>query len=281
MNSLFRSFYRKTHLSGALFLVGVLASGAYLYTAVAESPVVGQSSEAASLQRAPQQGVITSFSPGIADILKMVDATLDADIIKAFIKNSSTPYDPTVSEIIALKEHGLSSEIITAMIERGGEVKAQTARARQSNAVPYAQPPYPNTAVPYAPSPAYDYDTAQPAYAGYPYPYPYPVYSYSYLYPGNCWGYNCGYPWSYCSSSLYFSFYRRHHGYFYPRNFGRARDFDHNFRSPIHDGRSFPIHNAGFQARGGFAMRSSPMQSRGGGFRVASASGGRTIRRGR
>jgi hypothetical protein len=279
MNMLFRRCDRKTRLNGALLLAGALAGGTSLWAAVAESPVVGQSSESAPTQTAPRQTVFTSFTPGIADILKMADAKLDADVIKAFIKNSSTPYDPTVPEIIALKEHGLSSEILTVVIERGGEVRAQMAKARQGNAAPYTQPPYPNAPAPYAPAPANDYDTAQPVYAAYPYPYP--VYSYSYLYPGYSWWYNCGYPWRYCSSSLSFGFYGRHHGYFYPRNFGRGHDFDHNFHSPIRGGRSFPIHNPGFQARGGFAMRPSSMPSRGGGFRVASVSGGRTIRRGR
>ena len=278
MSSLFRSTGLKSRLCGGLLLAGVFAGGTSSSFALAEPQIAGSSAQDQPLPIAAHQGVVTSLSPGIADVLKMADAKLDADVIRAFVKNSPTPYDPTVSEIIALKEHGLSSEIITALIERGGELRAQMAKARESKVVPAAQPPYPNAATPYPVEPSYGYDTAQPVYAAYPYPYP--VYSYSYLYPGYAWWYNCGYPGPYCSPSLRLAFYS-HYGYRFPRYYSRGHAFDHNLYSPIRGGRLPPVHNPGFQPRGGFTMRPATMPSHGGTFRVASVSGGRAMRRGR
>src|SRR5256885_13075547 len=63
------------------------------------------------------------FSPGIGDVVKMVDAKIEADVIVAYINSSRTPYNPSVNEIIALKEHGVSSVILTAMLQHGGELR--------------------------------------------------------------------------------------------------------------------------------------------------------------
>jgi len=51
----------------------------------------------------PAQAAPTArFSPGVADIVKMVDAKVDPEVIKTYIKNSPTAYNPSATEIIAL-----------------------------------------------------------------------------------------------------------------------------------------------------------------------------------
>src|SRR5689334_23028047 len=146
----------------------------------------------------PQAGASVRFSTGIPEILKMIDAKVDVEIIKAFIKNSLVAYNPSAGEIIAMKDRGVPNEIVTAMIQRGGELRPSLSAPPVSAP---ARPPY-NTAppydygaatdmAPYAPSyPAYPYSYASYpytsyVYAGYPY---YPYYSFSYSY------------WPYCSS---------------------------------------------------------------------------------
>src|SRR5260221_9224434 len=103
MNASPRSCGRKNHLGGALLLAFMWVAGAPSSATAAVSPVAGQPSYRAPSQMSPQNGSGTGFSPGIADIIKMTDANLDAELINAFIKNSSMPYDPTVSELIPLK----------------------------------------------------------------------------------------------------------------------------------------------------------------------------------
>src|SRR5690242_4630663 len=68
-------------------------------------------------------------SPGIAEVLQMVDAKVDLQVIRAYIKNSPVAYNPTASEIVALKERGVSGEIIVAMLQRGGEIRTQALQA--------------------------------------------------------------------------------------------------------------------------------------------------------
>src|SRR4051812_35005045 len=53
-------------------------------------------------------------SPGLLEVLKLQDAKVDAEVIKAFIRNSPVAYNPSAVEIIALKQRGVSPEVITA-----------------------------------------------------------------------------------------------------------------------------------------------------------------------
>src|ERR1022692_155324 len=118
---------------------------------------------------APQIAPAARYSPGVADIVKMVDAKVDAEVIKTYIKNSSTAYNPSATEIVALKDRGVGPDILTAMLQHGAEVRAQAmqaAHAAGNSSVPQAAPGAVN---PYAPG--YD-NGAQPAYPAYPYTYP-------------------------------------------------------------------------------------------------------------
>jgi hypothetical protein len=140
------------------------------------------------------------FSAGVADILKMVNAKVDAEVIKTYINNSSTAYNPSATEIIALKDRGVAPEIITAMLQHGAEARTQLMRAAQ--AAPSAPQPSPGAVAPYAPVPGYDYG-AQSVYPNYTYTYP--TYSYvypSYVYDYPVYSYGCSWPWCW----PYFSF---------------------------------------------------------------------------
>ena len=101
------------------------------------------------------------YSPGVADVLKMVEARIDPEVLKAYVQASPVAYNLTASEIIALKNIGVPSEVLTAMIQRGGEVRSQLQRSGQSPAAPAPQTAYPGAAPAYAP--AYDY-SAQTVY---------------------------------------------------------------------------------------------------------------------
>src|SRR5439155_22270959 len=41
-----------------------------------------------------------AHSAGVSEILKLVDAKVDAEVIKAYIHNSPVPYNPNAAEII-------------------------------------------------------------------------------------------------------------------------------------------------------------------------------------
>ena len=129
-----------------------------------------------------------------------MDAKVDAEVIKSYVKNSPTAYNPSVTEIIALKDHGVAPEVLTAMLQRGAEVRAQSMQAAQAAPNAAALQISPGAVNPYALAPGYDYG-AQSVYPNYPnYTYSYPAYSYDY--PSYAYGYPAygfGYSWPFCS----------------------------------------------------------------------------------
>jgi hypothetical protein len=197
-----------------LILAGAAAIGMPLAVQAINSvaPTVSRVSQDASPgQNAPA----AIFSAGVADILKMVDAKVDAEVVKAYIQNSPIAYSPSAAEIIALKNRGVGPEILTAMLQRGAEVRAQATRLAQGAGSPAAPRAAPAVTGPYAP--AYDNST-QPAYPQSTYVYPattyvYPGYSYSYpaYYYG---GYDWGYSWPWYWPSFYYGCYP-YRGYYW------------------------------------------------------------------
>lgn len=142
------------------------------------------SANAPGIEVPPAPAVVPAarFSAGLQEIVKMLDAKVDVDVIKVYIKNSPVAYAPSAAEIIALKNRGVADEILTALLQRGAEIKSQAVASGQPPANT-APPPYYPQINPYP----YDYsDYGSPDYAGYPYDYPY-AYNYGW--------YNYGYPW--------------------------------------------------------------------------------------
>ena len=142
------------------------------------------------------------FSSGIADIVKMVDAKVDPEVIKTYLKSSPVAYNPSATEIIALKEHGVGPELLTAMLQRGAELRAESTRAAAPAPNPVAPQVMPGAVNPYAP--VYDY-SPPPVYQSFTYPSSlYVSPSYSYASPVYYGGYDFGYSWPWYWPSFYF-----------------------------------------------------------------------------
>jgi hypothetical protein len=156
-----------------------------------------------------------TYSAGITEIIKMLDAKIDAQVIFAYIQNSPIPYNPDATELVALKEHGASTELLMALLHHGDELRLQMAQA-QSAATP---PPV---------APAYEYP---PAMANPPYPYDYPDASYA-PYPATYYGY--GWPLAYWPSVRIGGY--RHYGYAHGRYY--APSWGHASSPVVHSGGS-------------------------------------------
>lgn len=279
---------------------GLLAAGALGVWVPAASRAINTVTPATSaasqdtpvVQTAPAAGL----SAGVADILKMVDAKVDPEVIKTYINNSPTAYNPSASEIIALKDRGVGSDILTAMMQHGAEVRAQSMQAAQAAGNPAMPQSAPGTANPYAP--AYNY-SPQPAYPPYTYTYPSASYvypSYAYDYPGYYYGgYNYDNSWPWYWPSLYFGWYPyggycgypyRYYGYRYPywhggygygyyrggRTYYGGHGYNGSGARPIpYAGRS-----AGFNSFGG-AARSATFASASGGVRTGGGFSGHSV----
>jgi len=143
-----------------------------------------------------------TYSAGIADIIKLLDAKVDAPVILAYIQNSAIPYNPEATELIALTEHGALTETLVALLHRGDELRLQLAQAQSA-----ANPPPADSAYDYPPAasyPPYPYDYSDASYA------PYPATDYSYAS-----GWSLAY-WPSVGISGYGP-YRYAHGRYYPR----------------------------------------------------------------
>jgi hypothetical protein len=222
----------------ALWAVGwIMAAGVTNLTAalslvsVAESPAAPPPPAPWATNALPDTGVV--FSPGVADVLKMMEAKVDPRVIQTYIQNSTVAYNPSVTEIIALKQRGVPDELVASMIQRGAQLRAngaQTPPPATSPVVPSLPPPAMVAPTPQVPTYAYDYATV-PTYPApapaYNYDYPtYPPYYYNYSY------YNYGYPWGWTYWPLYV-------------NYGYYGGHSHGDQHPGHPGKSHPPGTSG------------------------------------
>ena len=168
------------------------------------------------------------YSPGITEIIQMLDAKVDGQVIVAYIQNSPTRYNPEATELIALQEHGASTEMLVALLHHGDELGLQMGHTQSAVNPPPA-------------APAYDY-APQMAYP--PYPYDYPDASYA-PYPATSYGYAYGWPLAYWPSG-------RIGGY-------RPYGYEHGRFSAPHGGvhpRSTGAHSGGLRGSGHSGGRS-------------------------
>jgi hypothetical protein len=90
-----------------------------------------------------------NLSPGLSELIKLVQAHVDEGVILAYIQNSGQVFSPTADEILYLSDLGLSQDVIGALVKT-----APLATAAQSPkaiaAAPVPQPAGP----PAAPSPS-------------------------------------------------------------------------------------------------------------------------------
>jgi hypothetical protein len=78
-------------------------------------------------QQLPGAQTTNITSPGMAEVVKLVQAQVDESIILTYIENSKVAYQPTVDEILYLKELGASAKVTTALLSKGQ--KATTPKA--------------------------------------------------------------------------------------------------------------------------------------------------------
>ena len=86
---------------------------------------------ASSAQKAsePETTVRSRPSKAIQEILKMVDAGVSKEVIKAYVETAPIAYDPSAADIIAFKQKEIPDDITMAMLKRSTEVRLQNPQA--------------------------------------------------------------------------------------------------------------------------------------------------------
>jgi hypothetical protein len=77
------------------------------------------------------------FSAGLLDIVRMVKANVNPEVIRTFINHSPISYNPSAQEVIALKKLGVSNEIIVTLLDhRSRALESPRPSTRQMVRVP-------------------------------------------------------------------------------------------------------------------------------------------------
>jgi hypothetical protein len=94
----------------------------------------------ASQNQASEPGATshTPYSASMEEILRMVQAGVSKDVMKAYIDAAQVPAPLTAADLVALKERGVPDEITVALVKRDAELMAQSNAPAGGNA---AQPP--------------------------------------------------------------------------------------------------------------------------------------------
>jgi hypothetical protein len=213
---------------------GVILAGALIAATSAVAATKG-SSPADSPAFAPGARAV-QFPEPVAAVLRLLDAKVDPEVIKAFIRNSAVLYHLSAEQIIALKNRGVAPDLIAMLVQQGAGLATPPG-------LPLV-PPYPGSPNLYTPAPYGSYDQDLGPAPGYDYPY---ATEYPYLYPSDAYGYpyddywwynNFGYPWGWGWGG-YWPFYS---------GYGRFGSRFHNrfFGNRFASGRFGPVPNRSF-----------------------------------
>ncbi len=74
---------------------------------------------------ATNQLASAGLSAGVVEVVRMADAGVSADVLKAYVECSPTVCQPNDSDIIALKQHGVGDDVVTSMLKRSAKARAQ------------------------------------------------------------------------------------------------------------------------------------------------------------
>ncbi len=196
-----------------------------------------------------------ALSPALQDVLKLVHAKVNPEIVKAFIRNQPVPYRPTADQIIALQSLGVTSDILEEVVAHRSPELAPLAVEPEPSAPPEAEVAPVSLTTPGSPTPLLDaagstvvYTTSYPVY----YTAPYNDYYYY-----NDWWWTYRYPfWVSFSYWPYYSYYGCWPYWGWPYCGYPARSYHH------HDGYGPgkpPGHPGGHDGRPGDYARQGPM----------------------
>jgi hypothetical protein len=183
----------------------------------------------------------------VASVLRLLDAKVDPEVIKAFIRNSAVLYRLSADQIIALKNRGVPPDVLGMLVQQG-------AGSATPPGLPLAAP-YPGGPNLYTPAPygGYGQDLGPTQGYGYPYatdyPYANPSYDYGYPYDDWWWYGAYGYPWGWGWGG-YWPFY---YGY---GHFGNG--FNHRFIGNRFGSGHFGPPRAAFASAAPLARRAPP-----------------------
>ena len=222
MKILHRLSELKLGVRSTVLLLVTVFSTLVLFEVKAASPGTAISGATTNITTAAPNVSTSAIPAGVTEILKLLNANVDRETIKAYIHNSFTYWNLSADSIIRLKDLGVPSDVIAAMLERNVQLRDEAIRAAQANANAGTYGTNMATA-----SPMYDTGQYAPTYA---YPTDYAnAYGYPYSYPVDYYGW---YGWPVWGG-----------GFMFFDSFGHCHFNHYNFHNGFHNGFHNSFHN--------------------------------------
>jgi hypothetical protein len=105
-----------------------------LASSASVTPVAGGAAQNETPQPAAKS--LAQRSAGVEEILKMVQAGVSKDVLKAYIETAPIASSLSAADIVVLKERGLPDDLTVALLKRTAELAAQAKETAVSNAFP-------------------------------------------------------------------------------------------------------------------------------------------------
>jgi hypothetical protein len=117
----------RLRLSGGLTIIALLCGLAKTHAeaSVGVAPVA-QPLILSGKSLRPDGEKISAF---VTEVIRLLDAKLDAAVIKAYIGNTAITYNPSATELIVLQQHGAGADTLIALMQRAAEAGARTSPA--------------------------------------------------------------------------------------------------------------------------------------------------------
>jgi hypothetical protein len=75
------------------------------------------------------QPATTQPPTSVQEVVKMMEAGVSKEVLKAYVENNHFDYVPTAQDLILLKQHAVPDDITTALVKRSAEAQAQKPQA--------------------------------------------------------------------------------------------------------------------------------------------------------
>lgn len=125
----------KSHSMSRWLVAGAFVGVAFAGQVFAQDKQAGTVAATAAVAVRSDQAQPAALSTGVSEVLKLLDAKVSKDVIKAYVESSPEAFNLTASDIVALKDHGATDDITTAMLKRGGESRTRAPQAGSDSVV--------------------------------------------------------------------------------------------------------------------------------------------------
>jgi hypothetical protein len=99
-----------------------------------DKPATAQAGQSQNSE--PRAKTPTQYPASVDEILKMVQAGVSKDVMKAYIEAAQVAPHLSAADIVTLKEHSVPDELTVALMKRGAELAAQAKPAGVSPEAP-------------------------------------------------------------------------------------------------------------------------------------------------